>query len=36
VPLAIIGIYCLWHEKITWHTLEEAAAKLKSLRSRTI
>jgi uncharacterized protein (TIRG00374 family) len=36
VPLAIIGIYCLWREKITWHTLEEAAAKLKSLRSRTI
>ncbi len=33
VPITIIGIYCLWREKITWQTLEEAASVLKRLRS---
>jgi uncharacterized membrane protein YbhN (UPF0104 family) len=36
VPNALIGIFCLWHEKITWQTLEEAAAMLKRLRSSLI
>ena len=34
VPITLIGVYCLWREKITWQTLEEAAAVLKRLRSR--
>jgi uncharacterized protein (TIRG00374 family) len=36
VPNALIGIYCLWREKVTWQTLEEAAAMLKRLRSKTV
>jgi uncharacterized protein (TIRG00374 family) len=35
VPITLIGVYCLWREKVTWQTLEEAAAMLKRLRSRT-
>ncbi len=34
VPNALLGVYCLWREKITWHTLEEAAAVLKRLKSK--
>jgi glycosyltransferase 2 family protein len=34
VPIALIGVYCLWREKITWKKLDEAAAMLKRLRSR--
>jgi uncharacterized protein (TIRG00374 family) len=36
VPNTLIGIFCLWREKITWQTLEEAAAMLKRLRSSII
>jgi uncharacterized protein (TIRG00374 family) len=34
VPLTVIGIYCLWREKITWQSLEEAAALVNRLRKR--
>jgi uncharacterized protein (TIRG00374 family) len=34
VPITIIGVYCLWREKITWQTLEDAASMLKRLRSK--
>ncbi len=34
VPNALLGVFCLWREKITWHTLEEAAAVLKRLMSK--
>jgi uncharacterized protein (TIRG00374 family) len=35
VTNALLGVYCLWREKVTWHTLEEAAAVLKRLKSKT-
>ena len=34
VPNALLGVYCLWREKVTWHTLEEAATVLKRLKSK--
>jgi hypothetical protein len=36
VPNALLGIYCLWREKITWHTLEKAAAALKLLKAKLV
>jgi hypothetical protein len=35
VPIALIGGYCLWREKITWQKLTEAAAMLNHLGGRT-
>jgi hypothetical protein len=34
IPIALIGGYCLWREKVTWKKLDEAVATLKRLRSR--
>ncbi|MDE3090794.1 MAG: flippase-like domain-containing protein [Chloroflexota bacterium] len=31
VPIAVIGGYCLWREKVTWQKLAEAAAALNRL-----
>jgi hypothetical protein len=35
IPIVLIGGYCLWHEKVTWKKLAEAAAMLNRLRNRT-
>ena len=34
VPIAIIGVYCLWREKVTWKKLDDVAAMLKRLKNR--
>jgi uncharacterized protein (TIRG00374 family) len=34
IPITLIGVYCLWREKITWKTLEDAAAMLKRLKNK--
>jgi glycosyltransferase 2 family protein len=34
VPIALIGGYCFWREKITWQKLAEAAAMFKRLGTR--
>jgi len=33
LPTGPIGIYCLWREKVTWNTLDEAVAVIKRLRN---
>jgi uncharacterized protein (TIRG00374 family) len=35
VPIVLIGGYCLWHERVTWQKLAEAAAMLNRLGKRT-
>jgi len=34
VPIVLIGGYCLWHEKVTWQKLGEAAATLNRMGNR--
>ena len=34
IPIALIGSYCFWREKITWKKLAEAAAMLNRLGNR--
>ena len=36
LPIAIIGVYCLWREKITWKKLDDAAAMLKRIKKKPI
>jgi uncharacterized protein (TIRG00374 family) len=33
LPTGPIGIFCLWREKVTWNTLDEAVAGIKRLRN---
>ena len=33
LPTGPIGIYCLWREKVTWNTLDEAAAVLNRIKN---
>ena len=35
MPMALMGCYCLWREKITWQKLDKAADMLNDLRRRT-
>ena len=36
MPMALMGCYCLWREKITWKKLDDAAAMLKRIKKKPI